>query len=496
VKRFSMPVRKAYSAILATCALLAISATAAATALAGEATLWACHGPGGQPLGVTPAVGSAFGEALVTTYGSACSASVSALADGGLRAAFTRPDPTGSSQAYWRVGVPAGVELRAVRLTRRTSGFGGMPAPGGGQYYATETSSAVLERASVADATNVALDGELVRDPAGGSYVRFGVACVPSAARCAAPGVDALAVEAGSIALRVGDDAAPRGAVGGVSSPASGTLALTMFATDAGLGLASATASLDGTPVVQADLGGASCAELSAQDATIDLPAGAACPPSSSAVALPVDTTAVPDGPHALRVELRDAAGNAVRILDEQITVSNAVVPHSSQALLTIGTGAVPGPGPGGSGTGTPGGGSGTPGGGSGTAPGGGAASSGPACRRPRLSMSLRGRPLRMLASVPVLLRSRAYRYSGRLTCLVAGRRVGAPRGTVVEILNKIGRRYYGKSGTTVRARGAVSVLLRYPSARIVRFRHRSVDGSSARVDIRIAIARHAQVRR
>jgi hypothetical protein len=473
--------------VLLTCATAALGAATASQAVAGEATLWACHGPGGQALGVAGLAAAADGDALVTTFGAGCAAPAATLADGGVRAAFTRPDPTGGSQASWRIDVPAGVTLGAVRLARRTAGFGGAPVAGGGQSYVADTSAEVLESASVADATNVALDGQLVRDPASGSYVRFGVRCVaPSLERCAAPGTDPLAVEAGAVALRVSDTEAPRGAVGGVTSPAAGTLNLSLFANDAGLGLASAQATLDGTLAAVADLGGAACAELSAQDATIDLAAGSSCPASIADVALAVDTTRVADGPHVLRVIVRDATGNSTTVAEETITVANTVVPTSNQALLALGTGALPGGGDGGGG-----GGGGTPGGGGGGGTGGGpSATPGPECRVPDLEMFLRGKPVRRVRGVPLLRRNVAYRYSGKLTCRVGRKRVPAATGTIVEILFKIGRRYIGTNGVTTRRGGIVSVLLALPSSRTVRFRHRSVDGSAARVDIRVSIPR------
>jgi hypothetical protein len=478
------------------CAAVVAALASASSAAAGEAVLWACHGPAGQPLGVQPLVAASFGDGVISTYGSGCGAPVVAIADGGLRAAFTRPDPSAGSQAFWRFDVPAGLTLEAVQLRRRTRGFGGVPVPGGGASYATETSAGALESASVEDATNVALDGVLDRDPASGLYVRFGVQCTTTPpTRCAAPGADPLGADVSAIALRVGDADAPRGAVGGVSSPAAGTLTLSLFGNDAGLGLASTHATLDGTTVAVADLGGASCAELSAQDATIDLPAGGACPGSVSGVPLAIDTTRVPDGPHQLRVLLRDAAGNEVTVADEQIMVRNTAVQTSNEAVLTLGSGAIgaggvggvvpPGAGPGAGGGAGAGAGGGTSGG----------ASAGPACLKPRLSMMLRSKPLRTFRGIPVLDKRIAYRYTGHLTCQVSGRRVAARTGTVVEILSLVGRHITGDGGTTVR-RGFVSVLLRYGFSRIVRFRHRSVDKSVARVSIRIAVAHPLVVRR
>ena len=374
--------------------------------------------------------------------------------------------------------MPSALTVQAVRIARRTTGIGGTPVPGGGQSYVAQTSSGALETASVEDASNVALDGVLERDPATGTYVRFGVQCTKSAAqRCAAPGSDAVGIEVGTIAIRVGDDEAPHGAVGGVSSPAVGTLDMSVFATDGGLGLASAQATLDGTQMASADIGGASCAELSPQDTTIDLPATAGCPATASGVELKVDTTSVSDGPHQLRVVVRDAAGNAATIADEQITVRNASSRGTNTATLSIGTNVTPvtppppPPPPPASPLGL-----------------GQTASPGPACAKPRLSVMLSSRPLHTTRGVPVLLANHAYRFTGRLTCIISGRRVSAPRGTVVEILSVIGKKIRDDGGVTVRTKGAMSVLLAYPTRRIIRFRHRSADGSVARVSIRIAV--------
>ena len=257
---------------------LAFALALAPRAAAGQATLWACHGPGGQALGVQPLTAATFGDGVITTYGTGCAAPITALGDGGLRAAFTRVDPAGGSQSFWRFDVPGAVTLQSARLARRTSGFGAAAVPGGGQSYVTQTSAGAIEASSVEDATNVALDGVLDA-PASGTYVRFGVQCTKAQLeRCAPATGDALGVDASSIALRVSDDTPPRGAVGGVSSPAVGTLGLSLFANDGGLGLASARATLDGALVAVADLGGAACAELSPQDATIDLAAAGGCP--------------------------------------------------------------------------------------------------------------------------------------------------------------------------------------------------------------------------
>jgi hypothetical protein len=471
------------------CAVAASTLSLAASATAGQAVLWACHGPAGQALGGQPLTAATFGDGVITTYGSGCAAPTSAIGDGGVRASFTRVDPAGGSQAFWRLDVPSSVTLRSARLARRTSGFGGTPVPGAGQSYATQTSAGAIESARVEDGSNVPLDGVLDASPVSGIYTRFGVLCEKAPLeRCAPATAAELGVDASSIALSVSDAAAPRGAVGGVFSPAAGTLGLSLFATDDGLGLASARATLDGALAAVVDLGGAACAELSPQDATIDLAAGGGCPSSVTGAELDVDTSGVPDGVHELRVVVRDAAGNESPVADEQIVVRNAPAQTSSQATLSLGTG---GPGSGGdSGAGAARGGD-----GGGTVAPGRPATAGPACAQPRLSMLLRSRPLRTFRGIPVLSRLLAYRYSGSLTCLVAGRRASAPAGTVVEILSVTSKGAKSEGGITTKKRGALSVLLRFATSRIVRFRHRSTDGTTARVSIRIAVA-HPVVRR
>ena len=110
--------------------------------------------------------------------------------------------------------------------------------------------------------------------------------------------------------------------------------------------------------------------------------------------------------------------------------------------------------------------------------------------------MMLRSRPLRTFRGVPVLSARLAYSFAGRLTCVIGGRRAAAPRGTVVEIFSVVGKKLRSDGGVVTKTRGAISVFLRYPSSRIVRFRHRSTDGTSARVSIRIAVAHPLVVRR
>jgi hypothetical protein len=462
---------------------------AAPSAHAAQATLWGCHGPAGQPLGTAPFVASTTGDGAAETFAGGCGTVAGALDDGGLRAAFTRADPSSASAAGWQATLAEGLAVSQVELVRRTRGFGGTPVPDGGQGYVARTADGPLESSRVEDATNVPLDGTVAFSTSGRGFVRVGLSCATaSSERCAAPSATPLAVEVGAVAVTVSDTDAPRGAVGGVSSPASGTLILDVRATDGGIGLASARASVDGGVVATATVGGAGCADLSPTDPAIDLALGGDCPSTVEGLQLPVPTPTFTDGPHRLQVSVTDAAGNSTVLVDQSLIVDNTPPDWQSSAFVTLGTaGPVPPDGSaGGTGTGpVAGAGSG------GTASGAG----GPACLAPRLSMFLKQKPLRITKGVAVVRRNGRYRYGGTLTCAVGGRRVPAPPGVLVTLSNQIGRRIYTKSGVATRAHGSLTAILAYRSSRLLDFRYTSADGTTTRVRIRLIVAKHVAKR-
>jgi hypothetical protein len=255
----------------------------------------------------------------------------------------------------------------------------------------------------------------------------------------------------------------PRGAVGGLTSPASGTMVLHVRATGADVGLASAGASVDGVVVASADL----CAP--------------ACPSSVEDVPLSVPTTGFGDGTHQLQVRVTDAAGASTVLVDQPFVINNTPPASQSSVLVTLGSGADPAAPDGGG----PGGGGDVVGGAGGAVPGGR-----PACAAPRLSMFLKTKPLRVVKRVPVLRKGGKYRFSGTLTCVVGGRRVHAHSGLKVALLNQIGKRTYRKRAVTTRFDGTLAVVLTYPSSRLLEFRYQSIDGATTRVRIRITVAR------
>src|SRR5262249_9562203 len=151
---------------------------------------------------------------------------------------------------------------------------------------------------------------------------------------------DPIGVDVSAIALGVTDPSPPVAAVGGITDPAAGTLSLAVRATDSGLGLSSAAASVDGTPTSTVDIGGAGCAPLSGgAEGPVNLALGASCPSVADNVTLTVPTTSLPDGPHHLVVTVRDAAGNVATVADQTITVRNTLPVTQSSTTLTVGTG-------------------------------------------------------------------------------------------------------------------------------------------------------------
>jgi hypothetical protein len=257
-----------------------------ASASAGEVRLWACHGPAGT---AAPFQSLAAGSSDTTV----------SMSDGGcsqpggtIRIAFVRPDPADGSFAYTRIDAPIGLPFQRVRLDRRVTGPGAF----------ARTSSTLLERQ---DAATTA-DGVVTFD-ADGTYVDLGLDCT-TAPRCDAP---SASVDLRSAALTVRDDTPPVASSISIPSPATGLVAIALPATDSGVGLYSATTSVDGQLVAGARYGSefGRCSELSPFDGTIDLELPM-CTKQGTAF-MSVDTSALADGHHELQVAVLDGAGNA-----------------------------------------------------------------------------------------------------------------------------------------------------------------------------------------
>ncbi len=264
-----------------------------------------------------------------------------------------------------------------------------------------------------------------------------------------------------SIALGV-QDSTPSGAVGGVQSPAEAgsTLSLTIDASDTGSGLASAQASIDGNT------------------ASVSLCSTPQCPEVVSNIPLAIGVGVA--GSHVLLVTVTDAAGNTDTLLEAPIEVLDPLPPGSN--TVTVGITAMhegppveppeepvhkhprkePPP----------------------RVP--------PVCPSPMLEMHLASKPLGYTRKgLPVLHRSRRYRFKGRLTCLHGHRRASAPDGTPVRVLYEVGRRTFKAGpGTMLVHEGSLSAMFELESARTIIFRYSQAGGEDVEVRISTAIAR------
>jgi hypothetical protein len=110
--------------------------------------------------------------------------------------------------------------------------------------------------------------------------------------------------------------------------------------------------------------------------------------------------------------------------------------------------------------------------------------------------MRLSQKPLRIRHRVPVLVRGKRYRFSGRLTCLRDGRRVSAPKRTRISLRVIIHGRSHFKAHGTVRARGRIVMRIASASSRTLDFRFTTPDGKTTRVRIKIRPVRVATHRK
>jgi hypothetical protein len=254
--------------------------------------------------------------------------------------------------------------------------------------------------------------------------------------------------------------AATTGAVGGLRDPATGTLELTVQASEnAGLGLRSASVSLGGRLLDAAPFADPGC--------------GPGTCPEVGSVALQAPTTAVADGPQRLEVTVEDGAGQVTVLVDRTVTVANTPPTYTSSVTLAIGSNPTTG---GSGGTEEP--------------PPGGIGGEASGCRAPRLTVVLASRSVRTRRGVPLLAPGKRHRFTGRLTCHDGTRRVAASRGTSIGLRHWVRGRVARQKVLRVGTNGRFSARVRVTSRRVLAFRARSADGGIVRVRIRLGVAR------
>jgi hypothetical protein len=245
----------------------------------------------------------------------------------------------------------------------------------------------------------------------------------------------------------------------GWHSPASGTMDLVAHARSADAQLKDATLTVDGAPAGSVPY----CP---------DNPAGCA----DASATLSFVTTNYADGVRHLVITVHDSSGDSA-VITSDVEVWNNRGPNCSpscSAALNIGsdpTAEAPAVNPG-------------------TKNGGGVQGANESsCKSPRLSMSLGQKPLRVSHGVPVLLKNKSYRFTGRLTCLINGKRKSAAKGARIEVRNTVGRKTVRKASGKVGNGGKITVLLKYPSSRTIEFRFTSADHKTSKVRIKVRIA-------
>jgi len=466
-------------------AILGVTASSASAA-DNEIWFWACHGPDGAPVTLTKGLGA-------TTSYSGTLTNTCADPAGALSATLNSSDGTigGYSEATSVFDIPSGLQVSAVKLTRSTRGFGGSStAP---LRYQARTQAGPLEQIRMDAPGHADSSGEktlAATASSTGDQLRIGVLCDSATVNTPCASSSPVGVDISRVGIQAAeitsptDNGAPHMAVGGITDPAAGTLNLDIQATD-GVGLDFAEAWFDGQPkTAQFKFNGtdakyAGCKDLTPATATvIDLPLDAVCPTVAPA-SLSISTAALANGPAAINVRVVDLAGKEV-VHRQAISILNNPYLGVSSQTLSIGTSGiiVPTTPP----TNPPGGGGGGGGGGAVTP------AQAQSCSSPRLSAILASKPVPVSKGVPVLRYRHRYRFTGRLTCVVNGKRKSAPKRTRIDLFTKIGKRTAEKSGTTIRDKGRFSMIVAYPSSRTLTFRFTNAAGKRSQVSIKVKV--------
>jgi hypothetical protein len=278
------------------------SLPAPGTAVAGTYTVWSCRGPAGEPL--TASAWAPAGDPGVQR-------SDGCAAGGALVAAVVGEDDErwkeAGARGGYEIAAPAGEAIVGYRIWRSARASGDHPWWHGGSAAVLEDGApvAVCDLGACGDPSQPLADANLVeRSAVHVEALGLQVACDSRGDDCE----DGAELRLFRSAVTLSDDAAPVAA-----GPVSGGTTLALPAADAGAGLRSAVASLDGRPVAEDDL--AACSEPYT---------GPQPCPATATFTLAVDTSALAPGPHRLDVVISDAAGNEATLLERTIDVASA----------------------------------------------------------------------------------------------------------------------------------------------------------------------------
>lgn len=337
--------RPRVAGLVLACLLLALAgcgAFASAAAYAGTWTLASCRQPDGSPAPTegwsTAAAGSPgaySGDSDTCKEGGALSAFDSGA---GVQSPYSGPE--------WVFTAPAGSTITGGTVTAS------LTSPGGQAWLATPT--AAYESADVFAncqynqpcGASGTLTGTFAITHTGGSHLYAVAVCVGTyegATKCPEGGGTDAAVSVSAAEIELANSATPATSeVAGTlisSSSARGTEELTLNATDReGPGvyrldvLAGGKTLYEGTP----DTNGGRCVPVGEGAGGLLFDHIQPCRQQES-IALPIDTIALPDGSHTLKVTITDAAGNSAVVYDQAITTDNAPEDSIAPAITTGG---------------------------------------------------------------------------------------------------------------------------------------------------------------
>lgn len=483
----------------------AILGISAASASAGEVWMWACHGPNGQALDATGVdsvdltPGATYADATAGGCGSSAAGAGKTITATGA-----------SSSSTLKVTVPDGLNVKRVKIVRTATGLG---AAGSAAYAATygpkPNGSQSFPATPLADTDLAAASAEFPVSGAG--ELKLKLSCTDAC-------TGSLDVQ--RVGFLVEDNEAPFALGVNRNNPVVTSrdklldkdgkpildekgnpvfwiteVPMVLSGKDSGVGIDHAVVSVFGPGMAMPANETVTfwCDDLSPADATTndrplnrekcgDVVANDGKVPATEKFATTTKTAwrdLIPGagGTYGRSVIFYDAAGNqatAPGVNNELFDVSVISIPVSTRTL-SIGTDPLTlsenpnAPKP----------------------PSGGVNSAQRnQCRTPRLSVVLNSKPVRVTKGTPVLRYKKAYKFTGRLTCVIDGKRRSAPKRTKVTILNKVGKKTVRKPNTTIRDKGAVNLKLAFVSDRTVIFRYTNADGQKSEVKIKVRVTK------
>ncbi len=297
-----------FRGVLAAFAAAAIALVCVPVASAdGTYTVLSCSDP-------TGALNGAAGWLMTPPVTGAGQALNSCQSGGTLSAALIGSQPGGDSSASWQFAAPPSTRIVRLTAARTTTGVVQGTTPTDVQYVlATDTGT--LETCAVTDTSSCVgdLTGVIDKQGLNAGTVGFRVLCTNVGSLCLRP----LRVDFKSLAVGLSDPSPPTVSNTKVldDGDASGVLSVASDAADSGGGVYRALVKVDGLLFRAQPLAAAPCDDAVPADADpYEFTQPVPCPLSIRGAAVKVDYRDLGSGPHAVEIDVEDAAGNATPI--------------------------------------------------------------------------------------------------------------------------------------------------------------------------------------